>query len=91
MNWELNRYPVADRFIGKIAQWLGYVPLAPACDLPALVTRRRRAAGLSRKRLALVASVDEATVARMERGLVRAGSVLAAKVLAALDAIETKP
>jgi transcriptional regulator with XRE-family HTH domain len=91
VNWELNRYPVADRFIGEITKWLGYVPLAPACDLPALVARRRRVAGLSRKRLAREASVDESTVARLERGLLGAGSPVVAKVLAALDAFERKP
>jgi transcriptional regulator with XRE-family HTH domain len=88
-NWELNRYPVADRFVGKVARWLGYAPLPPESDLPALVASRRRLVGLSRKRLARAASVDEETVARLERGLVRPASPAVATLLATLHAMES--
>lgn len=72
-NWEYGRTMPADRFIPAVIWFLRYNPL-PAPGTPGeLVAFERVTRGLSRKRLAAAAGIDEATVRRIEEDTPRLG------------------
>lgn len=55
----------------RIFDFLGYAPLEPARSFPEILRIYRRAAGLSKKRLARLAHIDETTLGRWERNETR--------------------
>lgn len=65
-NWEYGRTAPADRFMPAVIRFLGYNPSPAPKTLGEHVAYARIARGWSRKRLATVALVDEATVRRIE-------------------------
>jgi transcriptional regulator with XRE-family HTH domain len=87
-NWEHGRTTPADRFMPTVIRFLGYNPSPRPITMGQRVAFARAARGWSRKRLAVIASVDEATVRRIEddtRHLARR------PVLAVLTALRTAP
>jgi transcriptional regulator with XRE-family HTH domain len=66
INWELGRRPVDVAAYPKLIEFLGYNPLPEALTPGQAVARHRISRGLSRKSLARLAGVDEATVGRLE-------------------------
>jgi transcriptional regulator with XRE-family HTH domain len=65
-NWEYGRTAPAHRFMAAVIRFLGYNPSAAPTTRGEQVAYERIARGWSRKRLAAVALVDEATVGRIE-------------------------
>jgi transcriptional regulator with XRE-family HTH domain len=65
-NWEYGRRNPADRFMPTVIRFLGYNPSPEPRTIGERVAYERVARGWSRKRLAVAASVDEATVRRIE-------------------------
>jgi transcriptional regulator with XRE-family HTH domain len=68
MNWEGGHRTPAIRYMPAIIRFLGYVPFSVGDSLPDRLKAYRRIRGLSRKRLARILGVDEATVSRWETG-----------------------
>ena len=66
-NWEYGRKKPADRSYPAIIRFLGFNPLPEAVSLGESIRRERMSRGWSRPRLASIASVDEASVARLEQ------------------------
>lgn len=65
-NWEKNKTTPAVRFFPKLIEFLGYVLLPDPGTRGEAIARERICRGLSRKALARLAGVDEATVRRLE-------------------------
>lgn len=65
-NWEKGRTPPAVRFFPKLIELLGYNPLPEPRTRGEAIARERTSRGFSRKALAEVVGVDEATVRRLE-------------------------
>ena len=65
-NWEHGRTSPADRFMPAVIRLLGYNPSPPPSTPGARVAYERVQRGWSRKRLAALAGIDEATVRRIE-------------------------
>lgn len=65
-NWEKNKTTPAARFFPALIKFLGYVPLPEPGTRGEAIARERICRGLSRKALAKLAGVDEATVRRLE-------------------------
>jgi len=70
-NWEFGRKKPADRFYPAIITFLAYNPLPKAMSRGEAIRRERISRGWSKARLASIASVDQVTVARLERDLPR--------------------
>jgi transcriptional regulator with XRE-family HTH domain len=68
MNWERGHRTPAIRHIPAIIRFLGYVPFSVGDSLPERLEAYRRIRGLSRKKLARILGVDEATLWRWETG-----------------------
>jgi ribosome-binding protein aMBF1 (putative translation factor) len=83
-NWEYGRTRPADRFMPAVSRFLGYNPSPAPRSMAQRVAYERVACGWSRKRLATLASVDEATVRRIEAGVPRLARRSITAVLAAL-------
>jgi hypothetical protein len=66
-NWERGRHGIEIRFFPAIIQFLGYHPWPTPRTRDEAVYRERMARGWSRRRLAELAGVDEATIRRLER------------------------
>jgi DNA-binding XRE family transcriptional regulator len=66
VDWERGKYPASVRYYPTIIAFLDYNPLPEAETTGQRIKRARISRGLSRKRLAALAGVDEATVARVE-------------------------
>ncbi len=75
----------AARFMPAVIQFLGYNPLPAPRSIAQRVAYERTARGWSRKRLASLASVDEATVQRIETGARRLARRSVSAILAALE------
>lgn len=67
-NWEQHRSNPKLYLLPPLAAFLGYLPWEAACTFPEVLRTYRRAAGLSQDRLAMLAGIDESTVAKWERG-----------------------
>jgi len=65
-NWEEGRTETEVRFYPRIIQWLGYNPLPEGGTRGERIRNERLRRGWSRKQLARVTAVDEATIGRME-------------------------
>lgn len=65
-NWEAGRTTIAMRFYPALLEFLGHSPFPQCQSEGQLIERERKTRGWSRKRLALLAGVDEATVKRLE-------------------------
>lgn len=65
-NWEYGRTTPADRFMPAVIRFLGYRPWSVPKTLGERIAYERVARGWSRKRLAAMAAIDEATVKRIE-------------------------
>jgi transcriptional regulator with XRE-family HTH domain len=65
-NWEHGRAFPADRLMPALIRFLGYVPLRQPRTIGERVAYERIVRGLSRKRLAASAGVDEGTLSRIE-------------------------
>ena len=65
-NWEKTRTIPAVRFFPTLIKFLGYNPLPEPGTRGEAIARERICRGLSRKALAKLAGVDEATVRRLE-------------------------
>lgn len=72
-NWEYGRTTPADRFMPAVIQFLGYNPLPSPSTTGERIAYARAACGWSRKRLARLADVDEATVRRIENNSAHVG------------------
>jgi transcriptional regulator with XRE-family HTH domain len=70
-NWEQHRSNPKTYLIPRIFDFLGYAPLEPTGSLAEILRTYRRAAGLSKKRLARLAHIDETTLGRWERNETR--------------------
>ena len=79
-NWETGRRRPNVRAYPAIIGWLGYNPLPEAGSRGEAVRRVGMTRGLSIKRLADLASVDEASVGQLERGNPRAFTNVAQKI-----------
>jgi transcriptional regulator with XRE-family HTH domain len=67
-NWERGHAEPEPRLLPRIVDFLGFCPIDPAEPLGSRLLRAREAQGLSRKRLAQLVRVDEATLWRWEEG-----------------------
>lgn len=65
-NWEAGRTSMDIRYYPRLLAFLGYNPVPLARSLGESIRCERMTRGLSRRRLALVAGVDGATVKRIE-------------------------
>jgi DNA-binding XRE family transcriptional regulator len=65
-NWGEARTEIEVRLYPRILGWLGYDPMPQARSWGAEIRNARLSRGWSRKRLAHLADVDEATVKRLE-------------------------
>ena len=65
-NWETGRMEPACRFYPALLDFLGYNPLPEGQTRGQRIFRMRVTKGWSRKALAKIAGVDEATVSRLE-------------------------
>ena len=65
-NWEAGRTSIAVRCYPRLIQFLGYNPLPLATTPGQTIRRERMTRGWSRRKLAVAAHVDVATVRRME-------------------------
>mgnify|MGYP002068606856 CR=1 FL=1 len=68
LTWETGRAAPSVRLMPRIIGYLGYDLWPRPVTLGDRIAAERRRAGVSRKRLARIVGVDEATVARWERG-----------------------
>jgi transcriptional regulator with XRE-family HTH domain len=66
LNWETGRHAPATRWFPAIIAFLGYNPLPEPKTTGQRIKRERMSRGLSARRLAVLACVDESTVARVE-------------------------
>ena len=66
VNWERNKTVIEVRFYPAIIALLGCNPLPEARTPGGRIQRARLSLGLSRKRLAALAGIDEASVAKLE-------------------------
>jgi transcriptional regulator with XRE-family HTH domain len=70
-DWQRGRHEIGVRFYPAIMAFLGYNPL-PSPRTPAeRIAYARMSRGWSRKKLAKISGVDEATVRRMEKAAER--------------------
>ena len=83
-NWEYGRTAPADRFYPAIISFLGVNPLPAARTRGGVIRRERITRGWSRKHLAFVAAVDEATIKRLENDTPRMARQPVRRVLKAL-------
>jgi transcriptional regulator with XRE-family HTH domain len=83
-NWEYGRTEPGDRFYPAIIKFLGFNPLPKPTSRGEAIRRERMSRGWSIARLASMASVDEATVARLERDVPRPARRPTNRVLRAL-------
>ncbi len=67
-NWENSKTTPAVRYLPRIIEFLGYDPFPPPQCFREEIAAARRRLGISRKRLAKKLCMDEATLARFERG-----------------------
>jgi transcriptional regulator with XRE-family HTH domain len=67
-NWETNQSKPGIRHMTAIIRFLGYNPLPPAKGWADRLVQCRTALGLSQKESAVRIGVDQATLARWERG-----------------------
>lgn len=65
-NWESLRSEPEVRFLPAVIAFLGYNPLPRPATCGQALRRRHRSLGLSHRRLAALAGVDEASVRRLE-------------------------
>jgi hypothetical protein len=84
-NWETGRHGVETRFLPAVIRFLGYCPLPVPRNRGDAVCRERMSRGWSRKRLARVARVDEATIRRIEENTSRLARRPLIAVLGALN------
>jgi len=89
-NWEFGRTTPADRFMPSVIRFLGYNPSPQPRTLGERVAFQRAARGWSRKKLAAHASVDKATVRRIEEDTPRLARRSVVAVLAALKRSPSK-
>jgi transcriptional regulator with XRE-family HTH domain len=87
-NWEYGRTTPADRFMPAVIRFLGYNPSRTPETTGERVAYDRIARGWSRKRLASIASVDEATIRRIEEDRPR---LARPPLLAVLTALQLLP
>lgn len=66
VNWERGKTAIEVRFYPAIIALLGFNPLAERQTPGERIRRARLSRGLSKKRLAALAGIDEATVATLE-------------------------
>lgn len=66
VNWERNNTVIEVRFYPAIIALLGFNPLPQGQTQGGRIQRARLSLGLSRKRLAALAGIDESTVAKLE-------------------------
>ncbi len=71
LNWETNACPPSIRYMPRIIRFLGVDTFPPPRTLGARIVAKRRALGLSRKRLAKKLGVDEGALARWEKRVSR--------------------
>jgi transcriptional regulator with XRE-family HTH domain len=83
-NWEYGRTHPADRFMPAVIRFLGYNPSPAPTTGAQRVAYERVVHGWSRKRLAIAASVDEATVRRIENNAPRLSRRALGAVMAVL-------
>jgi transcriptional regulator with XRE-family HTH domain len=69
--WENDKKTASVRYLPRIIEFLGYDPFPEPRTLGERIASRRRALGLSRKRLAKELHMDEMTLARLENEAVR--------------------
>jgi transcriptional regulator with XRE-family HTH domain len=67
-NWEAGRTNVAVQHYPAVIRFLGYNPLPAPVSIGSTIQRERMTRGWSRRRLAVEAAVDQATVKRLENG-----------------------
>lgn len=84
-NWELNLTKVQIRYYPNILALIGDVPNDASLTLGARCRAQRQKRGLSAKRLALLAGVDEATIRRLEADTPRMARKTVAKILTHLE------
>lgn len=65
-NWERGKTLIEVRFYPAIISLLGFNPLPQGQTPGERIRRARLGRGLSRKRLAALAGIDESTVAKLE-------------------------
>ena len=65
-NWEIGRTSIEVRYYPALIEFLGYNPLPKPITRGESIRHARMTRGWSRRKLALVADVDEATVRRVE-------------------------
>lgn len=83
-HWEAGRVTPETRFIPAVHAFLGFCPHDPAWTFGERLRAAREAHGLSRRRVAALVGVDEATVARAERdvhGMARRSLAVVATLL----------
>ena len=68
VNWELNRTEPAHRSLPKIINFLGYNPPPDSKLISTQLVLKRKALGLSQKKMARRLGVDLGTLSRWERG-----------------------
>lgn len=66
--WEGDKIAPGARFYPAIFAFLGYDPHREPVSIPERIVAKRRTLGLSRKAAAARIGMDEATLARWERG-----------------------
>ncbi len=66
VNWELGKTGIEVRFYPAIIALLGFNPLPEGQTLGERLRRARMSRGFSKKRLAALAEIDEATVTKLE-------------------------
>jgi transcriptional regulator with XRE-family HTH domain len=84
VDWERGKYPASVRCYPAIIAFLGYNPLPEPRSRGQAIRRARLSRGLSRKRLAAIVGVDEATVARNEADVPRPARKPSTAILRAL-------
>jgi transcriptional regulator with XRE-family HTH domain len=88
VNWERNKTAIEARFYPAIIALLGFDPLPEGQTPGARIRRARLSRGLSRKRLATLAEIDEATVAKLEADVASSYPGPRRAILQALDLSE---
>ena len=68
LNWENGGATPSVRMLPRIIGFLGYDPYPEPRTLGEQIAAKRRQLGVSRKRAAKTLGVDEATLARWEKG-----------------------
>jgi len=67
-NWESNETQPPNRHVPRIIAFLGYNPIVTGSSLAERLTSSRKLLGLTRKRAAAIAGLNESTLAKLERG-----------------------